>query len=99
MRARLLAVVVLVVGMANSAGAAPQTGWPFMGGTDVAYDPVNEVYFRVGGQPQLLGEFVDEFGKRVGNPLRISTSTNDALNPRVAYSAHVAGGAGGFLVI
>jgi hypothetical protein len=92
-------LVALLLTLAGSAAAAPQTGWPFMGGTDIAYDPVYKVYLRVGGEPQLLGEFVDEFGIRIGNPFQISTSTDDALYPRVVYSEHDPDGGGGFLVI
>lgn len=74
-------------------------GFPIVRGTDSAYDPVNRVYLQVSAQGPVTGRFVDETGAPLGGYIQITDgSTAYAAYPRVTYSPHVFGGAGGFLV-
>jgi hypothetical protein len=72
-----------------------------MRGSDVAYDPVNNVYLTVGAYGTAWGVFTDTSGVGVSTVHLNNTTSGFAHFPRVAYSPHVsngAGGQGGFLV-
>jgi hypothetical protein len=73
-------------------------------GTDVAWDPVNNVYLIVATcynscpYGQVYGIFANTSGNAVGAPFSIK-SGGDGHFPRTRYSQHVNGGNGGFLVV
>lgn len=69
-------------------------------GMDVALDPVGGRYIAVTAFGSVYGVLVDaSTGKPAGSPFLIPSSTGGfAHYPRVEYSPHLVGGAGGFLV-
>src|SRR5687767_6175968 len=73
-------------------------------GTDVAWDPVNNVYLVVAScynqcpYGQVYGIFANTNGNAVGAPFSIKGGGNGHF-PRARYSQHVNGGNGGFLVV
>ena len=68
-------------------------------GTATAYDSINKVYLVVGSHGVLRGRFVSPDGTPIGAPFTIQANpANFAHFPRVAFSPHADGGAGGFLV-
>jgi hypothetical protein len=105
--ALMLALAVLVPSVAlasagriggtfNASGTSP---WASKR-TDVAYDPVNDVYLIVSGPAvspgTVFGRFLDGSGNPLGgNVFQIPRTTAFTAMPRVAYSADV----GGFLVV
>jgi hypothetical protein len=83
-------------GTFNASGTSP---W-FSKRTDVAYDPVNDVYLMVSGPAvspgTVFGRFVDGAGNPLGgNVFQIPRTAAFTAMPRVAYSADL----GGFLVV
>jgi hypothetical protein len=73
---------------------------PFVRGTDVAYDPVNQVYCIVGGYGPIYGVFVNTSGGAISAFGIGSTNASSPFGhfPRVEYSRDANGGQGGFLV-
>jgi hypothetical protein len=70
-----------------------------MRGSDVAWDPVNNVYLEVVGNGPIYGVFTDPAGgKLAAFPIFSNDGSNWAHFPHVEYGAGVNGGAGGFLV-
>ena len=68
-------------------------------GTAVAYDSINKVYLVVASHGVLHGRFIAGGGSPLGAPFAIQANpANFAHFPRVAFSPHADGGAGGFLV-
>jgi hypothetical protein len=68
-------------------------------GSAVAYDSINKVYLVVGSHGVLRGRFIAADGGLIGAPFTIQANpSNFAHFPRVAFSPHADGGAGGFLV-
>jgi hypothetical protein len=67
--------------------------------TDVAYDPVNDVYLMVSGPVSypgaVFGRFIDGNGNPLGSAFSMTQSGAHSQCPRVAYSAAL----GGFLVV
>ena len=89
------------VGAVNS--LATGTPIPTMLGTDVAYDPINQVYLVVVAYGKTYGQFINENGSANGQPFRIGNSDGGcppgfANYPRVTYSSDVNNGNGGFLI-
>jgi hypothetical protein len=69
-------------------------------GVDTAHDPENNVYLVVTGYGQLLaGVFTDASGNPIPGSRFTVQSGTDATFPRAAYSPHIHGGQGGFLVV
>jgi hypothetical protein len=66
--------------------------------TDIAYDPVNDVYLVVTGPEvfngHVYGRFITGDGTPLASPFRVPQTTAPTQLPRVAYSAAL----GGFLV-
>jgi hypothetical protein len=72
-----------------------------MRGSDVAYDPVHDVYLVVGAYGPVWGAFANANGDLLSFVHINNTGSGFAHYPRVAYSPHVSngnGGSGGFLV-
>jgi FG-GAP-like repeat len=71
-------------------------------GSDVAYDPVHQVYLVVSGYGIVRGVFVNTAGDAVTAPFQFGSANGAdaayASYPRVAFSQEVNGGQGGFLV-
>jgi hypothetical protein len=69
-------------------------------GTDIAFDPVDQVYLLVGADGPLNAGFIDADGRTLGSPFAIAggAGATAAVMPRVEYSVDVNGGSGGFLV-
>ncbi len=69
-------------------------------GTDAAHDPRTNTYFMVGAQGAVIGLCVGAGGNPISVPFHVKPpSPRFGAFPRVAYSPHLNGGAGGFLVI
>ena len=72
-------------------------------GTDVAFDPVNQVYLVVSAAGASRGQFLDVNRNPIGGPFQLNTvppgSPTYAHYPRVIYSPHVNNGAGGFMAL
>lgn len=71
-------------------------GAPLVRGTDTAFDSINRVYLVISAFGPVTGIFVNEAGAPVSAAIPISGGYGQY--PRVAFSPHVFGGAGGFLV-
>src|SRR5688500_17615963 len=86
-----------IVASANSATSPVK-------GSDIAWDPVNRVFLAVmtcyNSCPfgQVYGAFVNTGDAPVGAPFSIKSGGSGHF-PRLAYSAHVNNGLGGFLVV
>ncbi len=113
--ATLLGVVACVATPSRAAAQTPAIGTvsrvgstvgfgPSFGtirGTDVAYDPVNNVYLMVEGNGTLLGTFLLPSGSPAGATFGITNGSSFGAFPRVCYSPDAnngSGGKGAFLV-
>jgi hypothetical protein len=70
-------------------------------GNDIAYDPVNKVYFVVGAYGEVYGMFANTAGDLVAGPFPIGSASKAgpfASYPKTLYSPDLNGGRGGFLV-
>jgi hypothetical protein len=101
-------VCLLTIGSGAAQAAAARKGntsraiEDYTRGTAVAYDSINKVYLVVGSHGVLRGRFIAADGGVIGAPFTIQANPNPVTNfahfPRVAFSPHADGGAGGFLV-
>jgi len=66
-------------------------------GVDVAHDFRNDRWLQVSARGHVEGHLLDSSGTLIGE-FRINSGSGAARNPRLAYSPHVDGGAGGYLV-
>lgn len=108
-RRALLAVLALAATAAVPAPAAAQIGAIsrtvnlaqfFVRGVDTAADPTTGNYLVVGGAGRLIGTCVNPEGQPVSGPFEIKpASATFAAFPRAAWGQHLAGAAGGFLVV
>jgi hypothetical protein len=70
-------------------------------GNDIAYDPVNQVYFVAAAYGEAYGMFVSTAGHLVAGPFRLGAANRGApfaQYPKTHYSSQLNGGLGGFLV-
>jgi hypothetical protein len=109
-----LAVAVVLLGNPPTASAqlsrfSPATGnsqfldFRGTGGqtwqTDIAYDPVNDVYLVAGGFGEINAQFVDAMASPISPVLVIQKDTWVSANcPTVTFSRDLNGGKGAFLV-
>ena len=101
--AALACLLTVGVGVAHAAasrkGGTSRAIEALTRGTAVAYDSINKVYLVVGSHGVLRGRFIAADGGLIGSPFTIQANpANFAHFPRVAFSPHADGGAGGFLV-
>ena len=99
-----LAALLAAAAMPNPAAAqAARTGPTFrIGGTtspvilpDVAYDSLHDRYLVVSGNGFIEGHLLDAHGNRL---VAFGMGGGNSQTPRVAFSPHMNGGAGGYLV-
>ena len=68
-------------------------------GTDVAWDPVHQIYLVIGGYGSVYGMFVNTTGAVIGSVFTIHDgSVFFAHFPRAEFSPDINNGGGGFLV-
>ena len=78
-------------------GTKAQLGGFGIKGSDIAYDPQNDVYLVVTGFfAPVQGVFVDRLSNPVSEIFTVGSGPSNF--PRVRYSPHLNGGQGGFLV-